>query len=46
MKDIGDIDKIVVESRKQEQTKHPKAKNGLLFGFIEDRYINALNDNN
>ena len=39
-----DLDKILYEAK--EETRYPKAQNGLIFGFLEEDVIEALNENN
>lgn len=38
------LEKILSEAK--EESKYPKAQNGLYFGFLEETMINALNENN
>jgi hypothetical protein len=38
------LDKIINEAK--EESRYPKAHNGLYFGFIDDITIDQLNENN
>jgi hypothetical protein len=38
------LDKIITEAK--EESRYPKAANGLYFGFLDEAIIDALNENN
>lgn len=38
------LDKIIYEAK--EESRYPKAPNGLYFGFLDESFIDALNENN
>jgi hypothetical protein len=38
------LEKIITEAK--EESRYPKGQNGLYFGFLEEKLIEALNENN
>ena len=38
------LEKIIYEAK--EESRYPKAQNGLYFGILEEKIIEALNENN
>ena len=41
---MQNLDKIIIEAK--EESRYPKAPNGLYFGFLDEGLIEALNENN
>ncbi len=44
MGSIQMMDKMISEAK--EESRYPRAQNGLYFGFLEESLIDALNENN
>jgi hypothetical protein len=38
------LEKIITEAK--EESRYPKGQNGLYFGFLDEKVIEALNENN